>query len=75
MLDANGIAIRLGHRVAIGGGIEGKVVFSIDTDEFSPAFPKADWDNLGRGIMIETDAAGLIHLEGSGDDLTILSVA
>ena len=44
MRDANGTLIRLGQRVAIGGGIEGKVVFSIDTDEFSPEFPRAQWD-------------------------------
>jgi hypothetical protein len=75
MLDANGTLIRLGHRVAIGGGIEGKVVFSIDTDEYSPEFLKQHWNYLGRGIMVETDAAGLIHLECHDGDVTIIPEA
>ncbi len=72
MHDANGKLIRLGHRVAIGGGIEGEVVFSIDTDEFSPAFPKGQWDYLGRGIMVETGVAGLVYLEESQEDTAII---
>ncbi len=33
MLDAKGKLIRLGDRIGIGSGIDGVVVFSIDTDE------------------------------------------
>jgi hypothetical protein len=71
MLDSRGQLIRLGDRVRLGGGVEGVVVFSIDTDEFSPAFPKADWEYLGRGIMVETAQAGLIHLAEANDDVEV----
>jgi len=54
MLDANGNLIRLGGRGTIGCGINGVVVFSIDTDEFSPELPKSDWAYLERGIGINS---------------------
>jgi hypothetical protein len=69
MLDRNGKLIHLGDRVAIRGGIVGVVVFSIDTDEFSLEFPKDQWEYLGRGIMIRSDQAGLVHLP-EGDEHT-----
>jgi hypothetical protein len=72
MLDAKGKLIRLGDRVTIGGGIGGVIVFSIDTDEFSPEFSKRDWAYLGRGIGIQTDSQGLFHYEDSDDDLEIV---
>ena len=74
MLDANGRLIRLGDRVIIGRGIYGIIVFSIDTDEFSPEFSKNDWAYLGRGIGIQTDAHGLFHYEESDEDLEVISV-
>jgi hypothetical protein len=73
MLDANGRLIRLGDRVAIRGGIDGVVVFSLDTGEFSPDFPKNDWSYLGRGIMIQTKQAGLIHLEKSDEQTEVVN--
>jgi len=72
MLDRMGRLIRRGDRVTIGTRLEGIVVFSIDTDEFSEEFPKADWDYLGHGIMVQTDAAGLVHLPESDEDTLIL---
>lgn len=71
MLDSKGRLIRLGDRVRLGGGIEGIVVFSMDTDEFSPAFPKAEWQYLRRGIMVETVQAGLVHLAEANDDIEV----
>jgi hypothetical protein len=72
MLDAKGRLIRLGKRVRIGNAIDGVVVFSIDTDEFSTEFPKDKWVYLGRAIMVETGRVGLVHLgevvEGRGDN-------
>ena len=67
MLDRNGRPIRRGDRVTIGSGITGVVVFSIDTDEFSAEFPKEEWQYLGRGIMIRSEQAGLVHL-GTADE-------
>ncbi len=72
MLDADGKLIRLGNRIAIGGGMNGVVVFSIDTDEYSPEFPKDDWSYLGCGIMVQTEQAGLVHLSDGGEDTRVI---
>lgn len=72
MLDASGRLIRLGDRVSIGGGMNGIVVVSIDTDEFSPEFPKADWEHLGRGVMVETEQVGLVHLANTDEDVEVI---
>jgi hypothetical protein len=74
MLDANGMLIRLGNRVSIGNAIDGVVVFSIDTDEFSTEFPKDKWVYLERGIMVKTERVGLIHLAGSDEDVEIIGI-
>jgi hypothetical protein len=72
MLDAKGRLIRLGDRVSIGNGIDGVVVFSIDTDEFSTEFPKDKWVYLGRGIMVETERVGLVHFGETDEDVKII---
>lgn len=72
MLDANGKVIGVGDRVTIGSGIDGVVVFSIDTDEFSLEFLKDDWNYLGRGIMVKTEQGGLVYLDVSDEDLEII---
>jgi hypothetical protein len=62
-----GKQIRLGDRVLVANHVTGIVVFSIDTGEYSPEFPKADWEYLGRGIMIQTENAGLIYIAELSD--------
>ena len=63
MLFPNGKEVRLGDRVKFSNGELGAVVFSIDTDEYSTAFPKADWEYLRNGVMVRTEAGALIHYE------------
>ena len=75
MLDRNGRQIRRGDRVRIGSGITGVVVFSIDTDEFSDEFPGQQWRYLGRGVMIRSEQAGLVHLSGGDDDIEVIDPA
>lgn len=60
MKYANGEEVRLWDRVQWGSG-PGFVVFSIDADEYSPRFPKANWSYLERGIMVDCAQAGLVH--------------
>jgi hypothetical protein len=62
-----GKQIRLGDRVMVANHVTGIVVFSIDTDEYSPEFPKADWENLGHGIMVQTENAGLTYIAELSD--------
>jgi hypothetical protein len=72
MLDAKGRLIRLGNRASIGKAIDDVVVFSIDTDEFSSELPKDKWLYLGRGIMVQTERVGLVHLEETDEDVEII---
>ena len=72
MNDVNGRLVALGDKVAIGGGIVGIVVCSIDTDEYASGFPKDEWEYLGRGIVVQTAHAGLVHLEGPNEDTEII---
>ena len=65
---ANVRQIRLGDRVRIAQHVTGVVVFSIDTDEYAAGFPKTEWEHLGRGIMVQTEADGLVYLEKSLSD-------
>jgi hypothetical protein len=64
--------IRRGDKVVIGSGISGIVVFSINTDEYSPGFAKDDWQYLDRGGMVQTESAGLIHLLVADEDTKIV---
>jgi hypothetical protein len=64
---AKGKQIRLGDRVLVANHVIGIVVFSIDTGEYSPEFPKADWEYLSRGIMVQTEGAGLIYIAELSD--------
>jgi hypothetical protein len=57
----SGEEIRLGDTVHLWEGCRGQVVCSLDTNEFSPDYPKEDWGHLQRGILVLSDAAGLIH--------------
>jgi hypothetical protein len=54
--------------VLVANHVTGLVVFSIDTDEYSLEFPKEDWEHLGRGIMVQTENAGLIYIEKLDDE-------
>ncbi|MGA2950954.1 MAG: hypothetical protein ABSD80_01840 [Caulobacteraceae bacterium] len=47
----------------IGSAEKGTVVFSLDTDEFGPDFPKAEWAYLGPRIMLQMDGGALVFLD------------
>ena len=57
----------LGDNVVDRGGLKGRVVANIDRDEFSPEYPKSEWANLVRGVLVETDEAGLVHYENPAE--------
>jgi hypothetical protein len=59
----DGSEARLGDRVRFSNGDEGFIVFSIDTDEYAPDFPKAEWEYLGKGVMVRTVQGALVHYE------------
>lgn len=57
----DGQDIKLGDHVELWAGNQGTVVCSIDTGEFAAAYPKENWAYLGRGIVVLSEKAGLVH--------------
>ncbi|MGC2778070.1 MAG: hypothetical protein WA418_20780 [Bradyrhizobium sp.] len=49
--------------VVIVAGMIGKVVCSIDTGEYSDAYPEVAWAYLQRGVMIDWDRQGPTRYE------------
>lgn len=68
-----GEEVTIWDRVQAWDGCRGIVVFSIDADQFSDRFPKADWAHLERGMMMDTESAGLVHLKESDEDLLLIA--
>ena len=66
---------RLGDRIRVGGDSSGVVVCSIDTDEYSPEFPREQWSYLGTGVMIQFANYGLAHYTEPDEDLEFLGRA
>ena len=63
MKYVDGQEAKLGDKVRLSDGADGVIVCSIDTDEYSPAYPKAQWDYLKRGVMVSFEKYGVIHYE------------
>jgi len=59
--------LNLGDNVVDRGGLKGRVVANIDRGEFSPECPKSEWAYLVRGVLVETDEAGLVHYENPAE--------
>ncbi len=57
----NGEEVRLGDKVKLWEGCFGVVVASIDRGEYDAGHPHEQWGYLKSGVLIESDAAGLIH--------------
>jgi hypothetical protein len=61
MLDADGKPVRVGDRLKTSDGVCGVVVCSFDTEEYSEHFPASEWSYLGKGILLDSPQAGLVH--------------
>lgn len=59
----DGTEVRYGDKVRIITNETALVVFSIDTNEYSDEFPKAQWEYLKKGVMVRTEKGALIHVE------------
>lgn len=57
----NGEEIKIGDKVKLWEGCYGTVVASIDADEYSSDYPKAEWEYLKAGVLINSDKTGVIH--------------
>jgi hypothetical protein len=59
----DGTVARVGDRVRIRNGDTGVVIASMDTSEYSSDAPKSDWEHVGPGIIVRTDAGALVQFE------------
>ena len=57
----DGAEARIGDHVELWDDNLGIVVCSIDTNEYSTAYPRDAWAQLGAGVLILSERAGLIH--------------
>ncbi len=60
--------MHIGDTVTVPGGFKGTVVANIDAREFNDSYPRAEWEYLKTGILVETHEGGLLHVEAT--DLT-----
>jgi hypothetical protein len=75
MKYADGRDARLGDRVQLWEGGEGRVVCSFDTDEFGDSFPCERWAHLRSGVLVHTEGAGLLHYKYPDESLKLLARA
>lgn len=59
----DGGVVRVGDRVRIRNGDTGIVVASMDTGEYSPAYPKEEWEQLGTGVIVLTDKGAIVRFD------------
>jgi hypothetical protein len=70
----SGEAIHVGDRIRYAGD-PGTIVFVIDHDEYSAAFPEKDWSHYRTGFMIQNPAYGLVMLDKADEDLEFVGRA
>ncbi len=71
----DGQDVKLGDTVALKQDQQGVVVCSIDTGEYSDAYPLAQWNYLNSGVLIEFSSYGLIHYKEPDPDLRLVARA
>lgn len=57
--------MRLGDTVIDRAGLRGRIVANIGRDQFSAQCPKNEWAYLTRGVLVDTEEAGLVHYENA----------
>jgi hypothetical protein len=68
----DGQEVRLGDRVRVDHDPSGLVVACIETQEYSPEFPKAEWVYLQRGFLVMSSKYGLVHHERPDEDMELI---
>ena len=69
----DGQEVRVGDKVQCWEGCTGVVVASMDAGEYSAEHSREAWGYLGKGVMINTDKAGLIHYTEPEPTMVLLS--
>ena len=68
----DGKKVRMGDVLELWGNCAGKVVCSIDDDEYPDEETKCNWQYLESGILVDTSEAGLIHLLEAEDSFRLV---
>ncbi len=71
----DGQEVKLGDVVVLGTDQRGVVVCSIDTGEYSDAYPRAQWCYMNGGVLIEFRSYGLVHYNEPDPDLRLIAHA
>jgi hypothetical protein len=71
----DGQVVKLGDTVALEKDEHGVVVCSIDTGEYSEAYPPAQWSYLESGVLIKFPSYGLVHYKEPDPDLRLVARA
>ena len=71
MKFADGTDMKPGDLIQIDTIYRGRVVASMDTNEYLPG--QDGWAYLGTGVMVDTDFAGLVHYTPeTADDFVLI---
>ena len=71
----DGQEMKLGDVVALGTEKQGVLVCSMDTAEYSDAYPRAEWSYLNKGVLVEFPSCGLIYYKGPEAGLRLVARA
>ncbi len=70
MKYADGTNIEPGDVVSIDARYSGRVVASMDTQEYLPG--QEHWEYLGNGIIVDTEFGGMVHYTKEASDVLFL---
>lgn len=72
MIYTDGNDPMLGDKVWIGQKYTGLIVALIDEGQFSAGYPKEEWEYLGKGALVLTEHAGLVHYKTFDQDEVLI---
>ena len=75
MKYSDGQIVRINDRVELWQGCIGVVVCSMDSDDYSPEYPRAEWEYLKSGVLVNSEETGLIHYLEADEDFRLLERA
>lgn len=65
--------VLVGDKLVLWGESIGIVVCSIDDANYSEKYTESDWSYLKKGIIVESDSDGVIHITESEPTFRLIS--
>ena len=72
MRFSNGREAQIGDVFEYSDGTKGIVVCSMDLGQYSDEHPKEKWSYLEKGIIVDTEAMGLVHYTEPDSDMSFV---